>query len=209
MENINSLKTSQEKFWSGKFGDEYSKRNNNSELIANNISLFSKILKNTNTHINSMLELGSNVGLNLYALKSLLPNIDMTAVEINKQASLELKKIPNIEIHNKSILDFKPTKKYDLVLAKGILIHINQKKLINVYNLLYKSSKKYICISEYYNPVPTEVNYRGNNDVLFKRDFTGEILDLFKNLKLVDYGFIYHRDNNFPQDDATWFLLEK
>jgi spore coat polysaccharide biosynthesis protein SpsF len=26
---------------------------------------------------------------------------------------------------------------------------------------------------------------------------------------LVDYGFAYHRDPNFPQDDITWFLLEK
>jgi spore coat polysaccharide biosynthesis protein SpsF len=26
---------------------------------------------------------------------------------------------------------------------------------------------------------------------------------------LVDYGFTYHRDNAFPMDDTTWFLLEK
>jgi spore coat polysaccharide biosynthesis protein SpsF len=26
---------------------------------------------------------------------------------------------------------------------------------------------------------------------------------------LVDYGFAYHRDPAFPQDDITWFLLEK
>ena len=26
---------------------------------------------------------------------------------------------------------------------------------------------------------------------------------------LVDYGFSYHRDNSFPQDDITWFLLQK
>jgi spore coat polysaccharide biosynthesis protein SpsF len=25
----------------------------------------------------------------------------------------------------------------------------------------------------------------------------------------VDYGFAYRRDPNFPQDDITWFLLEK
>ena len=26
---------------------------------------------------------------------------------------------------------------------------------------------------------------------------------------LVDYGFVYHRDNCFPQDDINWFLFEK
>ena len=31
----------------------------------------------------------------------------------------------------------------------------------------------------------------------------------YNDLDLVDYGFIYHRDKNFPQDDLNWFLLEK
>jgi len=31
----------------------------------------------------------------------------------------------------------------------------------------------------------------------------------FNDLKLVDYGFVYHADCNFPQDDVTWFVLEK
>jgi hypothetical protein len=28
-------------------------------------------------------------------------------------------------------------------------------------------------------------------------------------LKLIDYGFCYHRDPQEPLDDITWFLLEK
>ena len=28
-------------------------------------------------------------------------------------------------------------------------------------------------------------------------------------IQLVDYGFAYHRDKSFPQDDISWFLLEK
>jgi spore coat polysaccharide biosynthesis protein SpsF len=44
---------------------------------------------------------------------------------------------------------------------------------------------------------------------LFKRDFAGDLLDRFPGLVLVDYGFVYHRDKAFPQDDMTWFLLEK
>jgi len=31
----------------------------------------------------------------------------------------------------------------------------------------------------------------------------------FNDLRLVDYGFAYHGDSNFPQDDITWFLMEK
>jgi len=53
------------------------------------------------------------------------------------------------------------------------------------------------------------IPYRGHSDKLFKRDFAGEILDQFSDLRLVDYGFVWHRDNLFPQDDISWFLLEK
>jgi hypothetical protein len=28
-------------------------------------------------------------------------------------------------------------------------------------------------------------------------------------MHLCDYGFVYHRDPLFPQDDITWFLMEK
>ena len=75
--------------------------------------------------------------------------------------------------------------------------------------MLYRASNRYILVSEYYNPSPVDIPYRGHTDRLFKRDFAGELLDKFSDLKLVDYGFSYHRDQYFPQDGATWFLLEK
>jgi pseudaminic acid biosynthesis-associated methylase len=106
-------------------------------------------------------------------------------------------------------LDFLPEQKYDLVLIKGVLIHINPDQLKKVYEKLVASTSRYLMVAEYYNPSPTTVTYRGHNDRLFKRDFAGELLDQFPGLQLVDYGFVYHRDPNFPQDDITWFLLEQ
>ena len=79
----------------------------------------------------------------------------------------------------------------------------------DVYGLLYETTNRYICIAEYYNPTLLEVIYRGQRNKLFKRDFAGEMLNKFNDLQLVDYGFVYHRDNNFPEDDITWFLMEK
>ena len=111
--------------------------------------------------------------------------------------------------YHSSILDFKPDDIRDFVLIKGVLIHINPDELQKVYELLYKTSKKYICIAEYYNPSPVEVKYRGHDGKLFKRDFAGEIMHKFPDLMLINYGFVYHMDNNFPQDDITWFLLKK
>lgn len=78
-----------------------------------------------------------------------------------------------------------------------------------VYEKLYQASNKYILIAEYYNPAPVAINYRGHSDRLFKRDFAGEILEKYKDLELVDYGFSYKGDKAFPQDDITWFLIKK
>jgi spore coat polysaccharide biosynthesis protein SpsF len=35
------------------------------------------------------------------------------------------------------------------------------------------------------------------------------MLDKFPSLRVVDYGFVWKRDPVFPQDDLTWFVLEK
>jgi spore coat polysaccharide biosynthesis protein SpsF len=206
----NSLrfKTSQEKFWFGDFGDEYTYRNKNNFKLACNIALFSRILSQTQA-IESAIEFGANIGLNLQAIQQLIPEIQLSAIEINSVAAEELNKLKNITIYHQSILEFESKEIYDFVLVKGVLIHLNPDYLSSVYDLLYKSTKKYICIAEYYNPTPMSINYRGHEEKLFKRDFAGEIMDKFKDLKIVDYGFVYHRDPHFPQDDLNWFLLQK
>ena len=148
--------------------------------------------------------------MNLRAIKLLFPKIELFGIEINKTASEELAQyISKENVFNESILEYLPNQKFDVSLIKGVLIHINPDKLNEVYSKLYESSNKYILICEYYNPSPVTVNYRGHNDRLFKRDFAGEMLDKYSNLTLVDYGFCYKRDKAFPQDDITWFLLEK
>lgn len=195
-------KTKQEDFWAGEFGNEYIKRNTNHSP---NIPFFSKILSKTK-EVKSIIEFGSNIGLNLKAIKNILPDVNLSAVEINNEAVRYLEQFENLKVYNTSILDYKTDYQRDFVLIKGVLIHINPEYLKDIYETLYKTSSKYICISEYYNPTPIEVDYRGHKEKLFKRDFAGEILDMYKDLELVDYGFVYHRDNNFPQDDTTWFL---
>jgi spore coat polysaccharide biosynthesis protein SpsF len=96
-----------------------------------------------------------------------------------------------------------------LTLIKGVLIHLNPDILPQVYDKLVKACGRYLLVAEYYNPSPVTINYRGHSDRLFKRDFAGEIMDQHPEMKLKDYGFSYRKDPNFPQDDITWFLMEK
>lgn len=199
--------TPQEEFWAGDFGNEYISRNSSPQLLASNIALFSKVFGKT-CQIGSVLELGANIGLNLKAIRTLFPHVELSAVEINEKAVQHLRSSLEAEVFHQSILDFVPVKQYDVVLVKTVLIHINPEFLGKVYDLLYRASAKYICVVEYYNPTPTEVAYRGHQERLFKRDFAGELENEYPDLHLLDYGFVYHRDV-FPQDDVTWFLLEK
>jgi spore coat polysaccharide biosynthesis protein SpsF len=200
--------TPQEEFWAGEFGNDYSARNAGRARIAANCALFARVLSSTRG-VESIIEFGSSIGLNLRALDVLLPDAKMAAIEINGVAAAALKEWGRCEVFVESILDFEPPQPYDLVLIKGVLIHVNPESLAKLYERLFRTAAKYICIVEYYNPTPISVRYRGHDDRLFRRDFAGELLDSFSQLSLLDYGFCYHRDPNFPQDDVNWFLLAK
>ena len=203
------FKTEQEDFWSGNFGDNYILRNRSETFLQSNINFFKKALKKVKK-IDSMIEFGANIGMNIKAIKSLGKIKIFKAIEINKKACFDLEKVIGKEnVFQNSILDYKNSEKFDLVLTKTVLIHINPEKLVDVYRKIYKSAKKYVLIAEYYNPSPSVIEYRGFKNKLFKRDFAGELIDLYPDLQILDYGFVYHRDQFYPQDDINWFLLKK
>lgn len=200
------FETEQENFWHGNFGDDYTMRNARAKNA--NYALFSRIISRTDS-VDSIIEFGSNIGLNLQAIEAILPECKKAAVEINRSAISRLRQLQHIEIFDTSVLNFESERKWDLVLTKGLLIHISPDNLDLVYDKMFSHSRRYICLAEYYNPTPVTVLYRGSADRLFKRDFAGELMDRFPSIRLIDYGFCYHRDSNFRQDDITWFLLEK
>ena len=203
------MKTEQEEFWQGNFGDEYVDRNQSDLLLASNTSFFSKVFNRTGK-IDSIMEFGCNIGMNLKAIRTLLPESNLSGIEINKRAVDDLNKWEGkAHVIEGSILDIELDTRFDLTLIKGVLIHINPKRLDDVYTRLYNFSDKYICIAEYYNPTPVTIPYRGHDNRLFKRDFAGELMSKYSDLELVDYGFLYQNDPIFPQDDITWFLMKK
>ena len=201
--------TPQEAFWAGPFGTEYIGRNDSEEVLASNLNLFTKALKQAGK-ISSCLEFGANIGMNLKALQLLYPGIELRGAEINPDAAKLLGDlICENNVYKGSIFDYPITEQVDLSLIKGVLIHISPEMLSAVYEKLYQASSRYVLVCEYYNPSPVTIPYRGHADRLFKRDFAGEMLDKYSDLILVDYGFAYRRDPAFPQDDITWFLMAK
>lgn len=207
--------TEQEKFWAGKFGDEYTDRNlkefpgwSGTNIGASNLALFSQVLRSAGK-VKSGIEFGANRGLNLRALRTLLPEIHLTGVEINKYAAEEMGRIGDVDVRNCSMLDFVPDYQRELSFTQGVLIHLNPERLPDAYRVLYESSTRLICVTEYYSAHPAEITYRGHGERMFKRDFAGEMLQTYPDLRLLDYGFAYHGDPKWPQDDLNWFLMEK
>ena len=201
----------EEEFWRGSFGDKYIERNQGLKLSASNLAFFARILDKFEFKLTSVCEFGSNIGLNLESFKKLIPDCETSGVEINSKAYGYLNKNKYVDrAYNNSIFDINlEDRQFDLTFTKGVLIHINPDLLKEAYKIIYNHSKKYILLAEYYNPFPVEIDYRGFQGKLYKRDFAGEMLDSFSNLKLKSYGLNYKRDINFPQDDITWFLMEK
>ncbi len=187
-----TYKTEQEQFWAGEFGDSYRDRNDSESLLYTKVAMWSKMLRSAN-NVTSALELGCNIGLNLVALKKLQPSLSLTGYEINKKAAEQAEKEHVADIFTASILEKIRSNKFDLTFTASNLV---------------ENSRRYVLVAEYYNPFPTVITYRGEREKLFKRDFAGDLIDHY-GMKLVDYGFLYKRDNWAPKDDITWFLLEK
>lgn len=77
----------QEQFWAGEFGDEYISRNSLEVILGPDIAMWSDILKHCSQLPETAFEMGCNIGANLCALKSIIPNINLSAAEINAKAA--------------------------------------------------------------------------------------------------------------------------
>ncbi|MEC9281991.1 MAG: pseudaminic acid biosynthesis-associated methylase [Bdellovibrionota bacterium] len=160
-------KTEQEEFWAGTFGTEYIERNNSQQHIFAKVAMWTRMLKSANK-IESIRELGCNVGLNLIALNYLNPNLELYGYEINKSAAQLATDLNIAEITQGSILNPMGDKSVDLTFTAGVLIHIEPKHLPNVYENLVSGSKRYVLVAEYYSPYPVEIEFRGHRNKKFK-----------------------------------------
>jgi len=203
--------TEQEKFWAGQFGEDYIARNEATpDNISGNLFFFAKILPKLERRPDSIIEFGSNIGVNLRAIRLLQPQAHLTAIEINKSAVTRLRE-DNVahEVIHSSLLEFSPTRKYKLSFIKGVMIHISPSQLVDLCHKLAGSSSDYVLIAEYYNRRSEKVEYRGHENKLFRSDFGGLFLDTCADFSLVDYGFSYYRDQFEQQDDLTWWLFQR
>jgi pseudaminic acid biosynthesis-associated methylase len=154
-----------------------------------------------------ILEVGSNDGNQLLLLQKMgfrdLWGIDIGgyAVELSKQ------RCRGINIIKASALDIPFKDNYfDLVFTNGVLIHVAPDDLSQVMGEMYRVTRRDIWCHEYFAEEKTEVNYRGNKDLLWKNNFMSLFLRHYKGLNLVkEKRHKYVTDGNVDQT----FLLRK
>ena len=204
MQGVADRMNDQEAHWNGEPGRAYHERSPGDEEA--NYHMFRHALRHSDLKYDcSILELGCGTGAGLRAMQRCYSYPKLTGVEINREA---IEKVPNyVRKVRASILDWEPDDEWQLVYTRGVLIHIHPDDLPKAYEMMVKASSRYVLTCEYFAPQRRMIPYRGIDDRLWAADYAGEIMDAH-GLKLVDYGFISRRDI-LPQDDITWFLMEK
>ena len=201
----------QVEFWRGDFGNAYTNRNNlQPDLARARVAMWSRILRHTvSAPPASILEVGANIGINLRALRT-LTGARLMALEPNDKARgilLEDEVVApgDVKPGLASAIDW-PDGAADLVFTSGVLIHIHPDQLHESMREIHRCAARWIVCVEYFADRPMEVDYRGHSEVLFKRDFGSEWLDLFPSLRPVAYGFEWRRVTGL--DNLTWWLFE-
>lgn len=153
--------------WRGRFGAEYTRRND--VEWSSRIPIFERIMDGL--EIESVLEVGCNKGHNLLAIYDIIGDKKIYGIEPNHYART-LAQEEGLNVIDGDICDI-PFKKdyFDLVFTYGVLIHLPEHSLPTALNELYMTSKRYIVLAEYFSEEDEMIPYRGYDDMLWKRNF--------------------------------------
>jgi len=204
-----TYKTDQEEFWARTYAADYIKRNSEFDGPAGE-KAWREMLSETDS-ISTILECGCSIGRNIKFLNNVLPSAKKSIIELSKPAYDFV--VKNMEIQNSfngSIIESELNgHTFDLVFTMVVLIHIHPDNLLENMQKMFQYSSRYILIGEYFNRTPVMIEYQGQQDKLFKRDFGKFFIENF-NVSIVDYGFLWgHIYDKAGFDDVTWWLFEK
>lgn len=195
-------------FWTGKGGNDYVDRNTMDAInLSRRAKMWSQIFENIASPY-SVLEVGANIGINLVAIKRILPPVvHCAAVEPNsKAADLLLRLGVANEVWTNSADDlYIADNRFDVVFTSGVLIHIEPSQLLKSCKEIHRVSKRYVICAEYFSDQPIEIEYRGS--FIWKRDWGQFWLDNFEDLRPINCGFAWRGLTGL--DNITWWVFEK
>ena len=205
-------KTSQLAKWTSDFGDEYAERNAFEEWrMTPGVEAFRRMM--SGREIDSALEVGCNVGLNLIFINALFDGrVKLYGVEPNPKAYQTLLSQPQIQLAGAWNCDAFRLPMADasvnLAFTAGVLIHIAPADLDQATDEIVRVAKRYVLCAEYFSHTPVEAPYRNHMGLLFKRDFGAFYLDRYPQLRCINYGFLWQREYA-SWGNVNWWLFEK
>jgi pseudaminic acid biosynthesis-associated methylase len=210
------VKTPQIDKWTGDFGRDYTDRNE--MTLEQGDVLFQQNYGVTRAQLNAdflsqisrtarILEVGCNIGNQLLRLQqSGFKNL--YGIEIQEYALQRARtRLAHAELRQASAFDIPYSSGcFDLVFTSGVLIHIAPKDLARAVAEIHRCTSSYIWGLEYYAPQPTEVIYRGSDDLLWKMNYAQFYRDQFPDLTLIREQRLKYNSNS---NTDTMFLLQK
>jgi pseudaminic acid biosynthesis-associated methylase len=190
--------------WTGEFGNEYTQRNSRETLEARR-AMWEILLPKG---VESALEVGANVGLNLEAI-SQFSTAELYACEPNDMARAELHELldhDNIRSDSADRLGW-PDKHVDLVFTSGVLIHVPPDRLEASLKEISRVASRYVICGEYFAPSEEVVPYRGQSDALWRRDYGSLFMDACPDLHPLGTLFAWKRTTGL--DNLTFWIFEK
>ena len=185
----------QKEWWGGEGGDSYHQRNWVDWQLR--VPFFRNVLEKTGAR--SVLEFGCGPGWSLSACQRIDPNLETWGVEINEPAR-DQAICAGVPAHN----SLQHARRCELVFTGGCLIHIPPDEINNVMKSLIEKSYRYVMCIEYEAEEETEIEYRGEMGLLWKRPY----IEMYRSLglTLLDKGKL-QQDVGF--DNCTYGLFTK
>lgn len=217
---MKSSNTSQEKFWEGDFGTEYTERNSPQSFEAfdyshvtnfgiSRLEMLESFIGDLSRDI-KILEVGCNIGMQLKALQKLgfnnLYGVELQWYAVEKAMGPSSK----INIIQGSAFDLPFKDNYfDLVMTNGVLIHIAPQDLPQAMSEIIRCSNNYIMGFEYYSEQLQAVSYRGHEGYLWKADFAKEYLKCSLELTLKKETRYPYQTSSERGNTDSMYLIEK
>jgi len=207
------MQNKQVDLWSSDFGYDYAQRSGNQisdESLRAQVRNWGRMLQTAIAPApQSALEVGCNIGQNLVALANYMG--ELHGIEPNEQVVELARRHPalrgaDIRSGHGGALPFADSS-IDLVFTVGVLIHVAPDNLAKVVDEIVRVSRHYVVCAEYFSPTPVEIQYRGMEGYLFKRDFGSYYLERHPSLRVRDYGFFWKPLDH--SDNTNWWLFEK
>lgn len=210
-------RTRQVEMWDGDFGKRYVERHPTTvegfdELREEQYgpgTTQTKLMEESLGHLDResrILEVGANIGIQLRILRNLgfenLYGIDVQSYAVETCH----RDAPELDVIEANAFDV-PFKDgyFDLVFTNEMLVTIPPDLLDTAIDEIVRCSSQYVWGLEFYADEYTEIEWRGEDEMLWKTDFVDRYQQRH-DLRLVDSKFLEYQDND---DVDRLFLLEK